>query len=164
MLRGREASRLRLDSQRMFSDSTVLTRLGMTRTAFARSRRGGESATALVALLLVLAGCGGAASGSSSAGHGAASAGVCHAMAALPDVTDSQRAFNNEAHEALHALAADPRLDRTIAARVLESMQRVEADFAQAAGPDALGIDLSTLLEAADDGLAEVGQAVPACS
>lgn len=147
----------------MFRPSADSPGLAMTATASARSlpRRGG--AVVLVAATVLLAACT-ATSGSSPAGLVAASAGVCHAIAALPDMTKAQRAFDNEAHEALHALAADARLDRAMAAGVLESMQRVEADFAQATGPDALGRDLSALLEAADDALAEIGQAVPGCS
>ncbi len=118
---------------------------------------------ALVAAF-VFAACGGPAASSSSAGVVVASVGVCHAIAALPDAAKAQRAFDNEAHEALHALAADTRLDRAMTASVLESMERVESDFAGAADPDALRADLAGLLEAADDALAAIGQAVPACA
>ena len=124
MQRSREPPRLPLVSQRMFSHSNPPTRHGMTRSAFGRSRR--APASALGAVLLLVAACGGAGSSSSPAGHRAASVGVCHAIAVLSDAGDAERAFDNEAHGALHALAADPRLDRAMPARVLESMERVD--------------------------------------
>jgi hypothetical protein len=94
----------------------------------------------------------------------AASSGVCSAIAALPDRAAAERAFTNLAHAALHALAADARLDRSLAARVLETMQKVETDFSQSAGATLLGGDLAQLEAAAVAALSALGQEVPACA
>jgi hypothetical protein len=92
------------------------------------------------------------------------SSGVCQAIVALPDVSAAKRAFANLAHEALHSLAADPRLDRAMSARVLESMQRVEADFDQSSDAAALTGDLAALHAVADSALRAIGEDVPACA
>ena len=122
-------------------------------------------------LVMVLAACDaattpGASNGSpaaTAAGLSQSSAGVCAAIAALPDAAAAERAFDNSAHEALHGLAADPRLDRIASAAVLESMERVESDFAEPSGTQALAADLATLLEAANRALRAIGEAAPAC-
>ncbi len=80
----------------------------------------------------------------------------------MPDATAAERAFENEAHEPLHALAADPGVDRSLAARLLESMERVEADFAESSAPG-LPADLATLRSVAGDALRSLGEAVPSC-
>lgn len=94
----------------------------------------------------------------------AGSFGVCAAMAALPDRAAAERAFVNLAHGALHGLSVDPRLDRSKAARVLEAMQRVEADFSQSADVTVLGDDLTGLHAAADAALLALGFDVPSCA
>jgi len=91
----------------------------------------------------------------------AAAVGVCSAIAALPDVAAAERTFTNDAHEALHALAAAPGLDRSVSARLLESMEQVEADFE--GGPGNLSDDLGALHAAVGAALAGIGQAVPTC-
>jgi len=93
----------------------------------------------------------------------ASSSGVCQAIAALPDLSAAERAFTNLAHEALHGLAADPRLDRSMSARVLEAMEEVEADFRQTPGVGVLTDDLAKLHTAADGALQALGVEVPAC-
>jgi hypothetical protein len=93
-----------------------------------------------------------------------ASAGLCDALAALPVESAAARAFVNVAHEPLHRLAADPRLPRTLAARVLETMQRVEADIRSSAGAATLGRDLAELQGAAVAALESLGIAGPACA
>jgi hypothetical protein len=108
----------------------------------------------------------GASTGSpaaTAAGLSQSSAGVCAAIAALPDAAAAEHAFDNSAHEALHGLAADPRLDRIASAAVLESMERVESDFAEPSGTQALAADLATLLEVANRALRAIGEAAPAC-
>jgi hypothetical protein len=96
-------------------------------------------------------------------GFAASSAGVCRAIDALPDVTAAERAFTNVAHEALHGLAADPRLSRSMSARVLEAMQKVEADFGGSTGASALSDDLAELQVSTDAALGALGEEVPAC-
>jgi hypothetical protein len=93
----------------------------------------------------------------------ASSSGVCEAIAALPDVSAAQRAFTNVAHDALHGLAADPRLDRPMSARVLEAMQKVEADFERPSGVAVLTGDLTALRVSADAALQALGDVVPTC-
>lgn len=94
----------------------------------------------------------------------ASSSGVCQAIAALPDVSAAQRAFTNVAHDALHGLAADPRLDRSMSAQVLEAMQIVEVDFTQTPDDAVLSEDLANLLAVADAALGDLGEEVPACA
>lgn len=89
--------------------------------------------------------------------------GVCRAIAALPDESAAERAFTNLAHEALHGLAADPRLDRSTSARVLEAMARVEADFREFARVSVMTSHLMELHAAADAALQALSLEVPAC-
>jgi len=121
-----------------------------------------------VAAGVVLAGCGtppspAATSPSTSGDLTAASSGLCLAIAALPDPAAAQRAFVNTAHAALHSLAAAPGLERRLAAEVLESMQRVEGDFATIATRKTLTADLQDLSDKADAALRAIGQAPPPC-
>jgi hypothetical protein len=102
--------------------------------------------------------------GQSALGLSASSSGVCQALAALPDLSAAQRAFTNVAHDALHSLAADPRLDRPRSAQVLEAMQAVEVDFTQAPDGAVLSEDLANLLAVANAALQALGEQVPACS
>ena len=102
--------------------------------------------------------------GEPGSGLTASSSGVCQATLALPDATAAERAFINVAHQALHTLAADNRLDRPLSARVLETMQRVEADFSGATDAPSLGLDLAALRAAADAALRAIGEEVPACA
>jgi hypothetical protein len=96
----------------------------------------------------------------------ASSSGVCQAIVALPDVAAAERTFTNVAHEALHSLAAEPRLDRQLSARVLEAMQNVEVDFGQTQPPDVavLTAHLTKLHEAADRALVSIGETAPPCA
>ena len=91
------------------------------------------------------------------------SSGVCQAIVALPDVAAAQRAFTNVAHDALHGLAADPRLGRSVSAQVLEAMRMVEVDFTQSRDDAAISKDLANLLAVADAALRTLGEDVPAC-
>ena len=81
-----------------------------------------------------------------------------------PTCPRHERAFTNVAHDALHGLAADPRLDRPMSARVLEAMQKVEADFERPPGEAVLTADLTELRASADAALQAIGEAVPACA
>lgn len=93
----------------------------------------------------------------------AAASGVCEALAALPDAAAADRAFTNVAHDALHALAAAPGLDRTLAAPVLEAMERVETDFDAPSDVAALAADLGDLHDAAGNALEALGTDVAPC-
>jgi hypothetical protein len=120
-------------------------------------------------IALVLSACSPGANTSSASsqaarGLAASSAGVCQAIEALPDVTAAERAFTNVAHEALHGLAADPRLTRSVSAPVLEAMQKVEADFSSSTGASALGDDLAELRVSTDAALGALGEEVPLCA
>jgi hypothetical protein len=122
-----------------------------------------------VVITLVVSACAPAMSASATPsrpalGLPASSAGVCQAMAALPDVSVAEHAFTNVAHDALHRLAADPRLGRTLAARVLEAMQKVEADFSRSSDAAALVGDLGELQTSADTALRAIGEEVPGCA
>ena len=93
----------------------------------------------------------------------ASSSGVCQAIVALPDPSAAKRAFSSLAHEALHSLAADPRLGRSMSARVLEAMEKVEADFSQSPDVAVLTDDLTELHASADAALQALGVEVPIC-
>lgn len=93
-----------------------------------------------------------------------AATGVCLTIAALPDAHGAEDTFANDAHEALHALAAADRLDRSLAARLLEAMELVEADFEAESADSTLRADLDALHTATSDALAGVGTAAPPCS
>jgi hypothetical protein len=124
-------------------------------------------ATLLPALVLV--GCGAGPSPSATVSPlGDAVVGVCQARAALrgsaPDAEAADRAFTNVAHEPLHVLAADPGLERGLAARVLEAMEQVETDFRGNSDSAALDADLADLGSAAGAALAALGVEVPLCA
>lgn len=116
-------------------------------------------------LVLILGACspGSLANGPGSGGLTAASSGVCQAIAALPDVASVEVVFLNVAHDALHALAAEPRLDRQLSAQVLQTMQKVETDFSQRPGVASLAMDLAALHAAADAALVGIGQTASRC-
>jgi hypothetical protein len=127
------------------------------------------STTGLFALLLTA--ClpaaslpGTAAASATAAGLSASSSGLCQAIAALPSASLAERAFTNVAHEALHVLAADSRIDRTLRARILEAMERVEADFSAPADTSVLADDLAALQGSADEALRSVDVQVPPCA
>jgi len=94
----------------------------------------------------------------------AASSGVCQAIIALPDLSAAERAFSNLAHDALHGLAADPRLGRSMSARALEAMEKVEADFSRSPDVAVLTDDLTKLHASADAALRALGEEVPPCA
>jgi hypothetical protein len=93
----------------------------------------------------------------------AASSGLCDARHALPDVDAAQRAFTNYAHDALHALAAEPRLDRPLAGAILEAMETVETAFDGGADATAVAADLLALHASTDEALRALGEVIPPC-
>jgi hypothetical protein len=131
-----------------------------------RSRPPWRSTIAVITL--VLSACSPVASGTAGSsprlvGLSASSTGVCQAIVALPDLSAAERAFNNLAHAALHGLAADPRLERALSARVLEAMARVEADFSRSADAATMTEDLTELRMSADAALRALGLDAPSC-
>jgi len=127
------------------------------------------SAAAWTMMMLLLSACSAVASASASPSQGAlglltASSGLCETIAALPDISAAERTFTNRAHEALHALAADPRLDRSVSARLLEAMENVHTDFSQVSDAAVLSEDLGQLHASADAALAVLGMEAPTCA
>ena len=123
----------------------------------------------VLTVALLLSACSPVASGSVApslglTGMAAASSGVCDAIHKLPDVSAAERVFTNVAHDALHGLAADTRVDRTSPARILETMQTVEADFGRPPDIPTLTADLEALRASADKALGEIGQGVAGCA
>ena len=120
------------------------------------------------AIAMILAACSPASGtpGDAAVGLTASSSGVCQAIIALPDVSAAERSFTNVAHDPLHVLAAEPGLDRQLAAGILETMQKVEADFGQSPPPDvaALTSDLRSLRDSADRALVSLGRVAPPCA
>jgi hypothetical protein len=111
---------------------------------------------------LLLAACGTESVAGSSAAD--AAIGVCAAREALPDRDASVDAFRNQAHEALHALAATPGLDRAVAADLLTAKVRVESAILDDAPAEELTTDLLGLDVALGNAAADLGLAIPACS
>jgi hypothetical protein len=133
------------------------------------SRRSVVSLPAMLMIALLLSACSLDATGSvgpslGPAGMEAASSGVCDAIHKLPDVPAAERVFTNVAHDALHGLAADGRVDRTSSARILETMQTVETDFRRPPDIPTLTADLEALRVSADVALGEIGQEVAGCA
>jgi len=124
-------------------------------------------ALALLALPLaaLVGGCGSPPTPGATVSHGVlqASAGLCQALGDLPDTRAASRTFTNVAHAQLHVLAADQRLDRSLQASVLQTMQQVEADFSQGVGAGVLYGDLDALKTRTDQALQALGEEVPAC-
>jgi hypothetical protein len=92
-----------------------------------------------------------------------ASAGLCSAMVALPDLDEAARAFTNLAHDELHVLASDGRLDRSLQAAVLQAMQQVESDISARSGAGVLLPDMDALKHWTDTSLEALGEEVPSC-
>ncbi|MEA2610009.1 MAG: hypothetical protein QOJ75_2252 [Chloroflexota bacterium] len=140
-----------------------------TRASLANRRSPVSWLSPAVSFALLLSACSSVASPSSgsslpTARLSASSSGLCQAILALPDMAVTERAFINVAHESLHALAADPRLDRSAAALVLETMARVESDFRASTASPTLAVDLAALRTSTDAALQALGEEVPGCA
>lgn len=127
-----------------------------------------RSTAACVVLLLtacsvVVSSPAGSSQSATATGLAASSSGLCQAIAALPSASLAERAFTNLAHEALHALAADSRINRSLRARILEAMERVEADFSESPDVAVLADDLTALQASADAALRTLDR-VPPCA
>jgi hypothetical protein len=129
--------------------------------------RSARAVIAVATIAILIGGCASAdgptASGAQPAPAGAV-AGLCAALAALPDRSAAEQAFINVAHDPLHRLAADPRVDRALAADVLETMQAVEVDLGRSAPVDVLREDLGALRTATGAAVAAIGAPDPGCA
>jgi mono/diheme cytochrome c family protein len=84
--------------------------------------------------------------------------GVCLAVGALPDDPGAaRRVYSDRARLALHALAADSRMDRSLAGELLQAKARVEADLADDAAPADLRNDMVALEGVANAALRSIG-------
>lgn len=93
----------------------------------------------------------------------AAHNGVCRALRVGADRPATITAFQDQAHDALHALAAAPTLRRSLATDLLETKARVEADIERGASLDQLRADLAGLLAAVEAALGDLGHEATAC-
>ncbi len=98
-------------------------------------------------------------------GASAAVLGLCAARAAVSSSAMRANAlFEDRAHEELHVIAAATQAEDTqTAARLLEAMQTVEADFADHAPTSTTGTDVDALLAATRTALATIGLPAPTC-
>ena len=90
-------------------------------------------------------------------------AGLC-ALLATDDATEAARAFEDRAHDTLHAIAdalvdADP----GAAGAVLEAKEPVESAIADEAPPASYRDDVEALIDATGEAVAELGLTVPSC-
>lgn len=118
-----------------------------------------------LALSLAVSGC---ASGAGAPAAGSvdlmrAHTGVCRALRPPADRSATIAAFQDEAHDALHALAAAAGLRRSLAADLLETKARVEADIERGASLAQLRADLAALLASVEAALADLGREASAC-
>ncbi len=135
-------------------------------------RAAGTMAVALA--LLVASGCGRSSDGASrtitvggdrvTAAHlRAAAAGLCQAKAVAPsDPTAARADFYNQSHDSLHTVARGlETVDRGLAADLLVTMQKVEADLETR--PPTLAADLGQLADVYRNGLGRLAIPVPPC-
>jgi hypothetical protein len=125
-------------------------------------------------LALVAVACGGSGDGSPGTAPSATTAPEVRAYLSLcsmradvtaEDVTGAEATFQDDAHDALHELAArvEP-TDRATAAAVLEATSKVEADLGEASPELArLGTDVDRLIGAMRDALDAAAVPAPSC-
>lgn len=118
-----------------------------------------------LAVTVAVSGCavGAGAPAAGSVDVTAAHTGVCRALSHAADRSATTAAFQDEAHDALHALAAAGGLRRSLAADLLETKTRVEADIEGGASLTQLRTDLAALPAAVEAALADLGREAPAC-
>ena len=119
----------------------------------------------LVLLVLVTAACGAGKSADDDA-YGRALAGLCVARDQARHIpTRVRTTFFDRSHGTLHVLArALENVDRHLTARVLEAMNRVEADLAFDRPPASLAVDLDGLIVATRAGLRGLDEPTPGCA
>jgi len=92
--------------------------------------------------------------------------GLCTARLEATDRPQTAEArFFDRSHEMLHVIArAVEDLDRPVAARLLETKQKVEADFSGLASGDRVADDLGRLIEATRTALVRLAVPLPPCA
>jgi hypothetical protein len=94
-----------------------------------------------------------------------AHAALCDARAALPDDRDAAvRAFRDRAHDMLHTLAADPLIERGLAADLLRAKEAVESRIAAGAPGAQLVAPMNELDVRASAALQGLGLEVAPCA
>lgn len=124
-----------------------------------------SGAAALLALTLAAGACGGAG-GKGAGRYDAVIEALCEAEAAgeAGDATAAEAAFEDRAHDGLHALAAEVQeRDRAAAARLLEAKQAVESALRGGGPAPDLGALLGDLEEAARAALGALEMEVVGC-
>jgi len=115
--------------------------------------------------VVVLAGCGGGGSGANGELQrvGAGLCAVRSQAAAHPNAAGVT--FYDRSHAGLHTMASDLEVkgQQAAAGRLLESMQRVEADIAASPAPPSLAADVGRLIAATRAGLDLLSVSPPAC-
>ena len=97
--------------------------------------------------------------------YGSAHAALCGARDALPDEPElAVRLFEDRAHETLHLLAADPMLDRGVAADLLRAKETVESGIARGAAGAALVVPMDALIARSSAALDDLDVDVPSCA
>jgi hypothetical protein len=93
-------------------------------------------------------------------------ANLCTAQDEAPDRPQAAEArFFDRSHTTLHLVArAVEDVDRSLAARLLEAKQKVEADFSGLASGDRVADDLASLVTVTRDALDRLAVPVPPCA
>jgi hypothetical protein len=93
-------------------------------------------------------------------------ANLCLARDEAPDRPQAAEArFFDRSHTTLHLIArAVEDVDRSLAARLLEAKQKVEADFSGLASGDRVADDLARLVDVTGDGLDRLAVPLPPCA
>ena len=120
----------------------------------------------LVMIVLVTGACASGKSAAADDAYGRALAGLCVARdQARRTPTRVRTTFFDRSHGTLHVLArALENVDRHLTARVLETMNRVEADLAFDRPPESLAVDLDRLIVATRAGLHGLDEPTPGCT
>ena len=97
--------------------------------------------------------------------YASAHAALCEASTELPDDREAAvRAFQDRAHDTLHTLAADPMLDRGLAAELLRAKEAVESDIAADAPGASMVEPMTALVARTADALADLAVEVSPCA
>lgn len=144
-------------------------------------RRAPRTAAAVALVSSVLAACGGSGGGGSTpapsgpsgalgvvtvAAARVAVEGLCAMRTTFAnDIEKANGVFYDQTHEELHVIAAaTEEKDRTVAARLLQAKEKVEADLTDLQVPDTFVEDVDALLSATQDALRTIGVSVPGCA
>lgn len=132
-------------------------------------------ATVAASVILAVSACGGSGGASTTARSTTSTAvaaslasgveGLCLARSqAAGDPPAARGTFYDRSHDAMHTIARQlEAVDRALAARLLESMQAVEADLSTQSPAASSAADLGRLIDVADQGLARLSVPVGTC-